>query len=134
MACDSLIGAEVVVPSGADGAKVIKVDLKNHPDLLWALRGAGNGNFGIVTSLTYKVAPLKERRLSAGDLGRPRGPARVFDTWQRTAPYADNRLGTQLEIHKTRDPAVRGSRGRDGGRGQEAAGPDPVDRQARRSR
>jgi FAD/FMN-containing dehydrogenase len=100
MACDNLIGAEIVVPSGTDGAKAIKVDLERHPDLLWALRGAGNGNFGIVTSLTYKVAPLKEvAYLQAtwkglGDLQR------VFDTWQRTAPYATNRLGTQLEVHK----------------------------------
>ncbi|MGW1488152.1 FAD-binding oxidoreductase, partial [Micromonospora parva] len=58
MACDNLIGAEIVVAAGADGAKVLKVDPWNHPDLLWALRGAGNGNFGIVTSLTYQVAPL----------------------------------------------------------------------------
>jgi len=60
MACDSLMAAEVVVPSGANGAKAIKVDQNNNSDLLWALRGAGNGNFGIVTSLTYKVHPLTQ--------------------------------------------------------------------------
>ncbi|MFJ9033515.1 FAD-binding oxidoreductase [Streptomyces sp. NPDC102274] len=100
MACDSLIGAEIVVVEGADCAKVINVDPKNHSDLLWALRGAGNGNFGIVTSLTYKVAPLKSvTYLTAtwdgiGDLQA------VFDAWQHTAPVADDRLGTQLEIHR----------------------------------
>ncbi|MEV7976407.1 FAD-binding oxidoreductase [Streptomyces sp. NPDC086519] len=99
MACDSLIGAEVVIAEGAECAKVIKTDLNHHSDLLWALRGAGNGNFGIVTSLTYKVAPLKSvTYLQAtwdgiGDLRR------VFDAWQRTAPYTDDRLGTQLEVH-----------------------------------
>ncbi|WP_181807288.1 FAD-binding oxidoreductase [Streptomyces shenzhenensis] len=99
MACDSLIGAEVVVAEGAECAKVIKTDLNNNPDLLWALRGAGNGNFGIVTSLTYKVAPLKSVTYvqatwdGIGDLRR------VFDAWQRTAPYTDDRLGTQLEVH-----------------------------------
>ncbi|GAA4980266.1 FAD-binding oxidoreductase [Actinopolymorpha pittospori] len=100
MACDSLIGAEIVVPSGVDGAKVLEVDEKHHSDLLWALRGAGNGNFGIVTSLTYKVAPLKEvAYLTAtwAGLGDLQG---VFDAWQSTAPYVDNRLGTQLEVHK----------------------------------
>ncbi|MFD8964866.1 FAD-binding oxidoreductase [Streptomyces sp. NPDC059568] len=102
MACDSLIGAEVVVPEGAVCAKVIKTDLDHNSDLLWALRGAGNGNFGIVTSLTYKVAPLKSvTYLTAtwdglGDLHR------VFDAWQRTAPVTDNRMGTQLEIHPNR--------------------------------
>jgi len=100
MACDNLIGAEIVVPSGADGAKAIKVDLVHHPDLLWALRGAGNGNFGIVTSLTYRVTPLKEvayLRASWKGLGDLPG---VFDTWQRTAPFSTNRLGSQLEVHK----------------------------------
>ncbi|MEU9466293.1 FAD-binding oxidoreductase [Streptomyces avermitilis] len=100
MACDSLIGAEVVVAAGADCAKVIKADVKNNSDLLWALRGAGNGNFGIVTSLTYKVSPLRSVayvQATWDGLGDLHG---VFDTWQRTAPIADNRLGTQLEIHR----------------------------------
>ncbi|MER7678767.1 FAD-binding oxidoreductase [Streptomyces sp. NPDC096934] len=100
MACDSLIGAEIVVAEGGECAKVIKVDLAHDSDLLWALRGAGNGNFGIVTSLTYRVAPLKSVTYvqatwdGIGDLRR------VFDAWQRTAPYADDRLGTQVEIHR----------------------------------
>ncbi|MFF3448300.1 FAD-binding oxidoreductase [Streptomyces sp. NPDC002667] len=100
MACDSLIGAEVVVAEGNECAKVIKADLSHNADLLWALRGAGNGNFGIVTSLTYKVAPLKSVTYvqatwdGIGDLRR------VFDAWQRTAPNTDDRLGTQLEVHR----------------------------------
>jgi FAD/FMN-containing dehydrogenase len=100
MACDSLISAEIVVAEGADCAKVIRADLKNHSDLLWALRGAGNGNFGIATSLTYKVAPLKSVtyvQATWEGIGDLHG---VFDTWQRTAPVADDRLGTQVEIHR----------------------------------
>lgn len=100
MACDSLIGAEIVVASGADGAKAIEVDLGRHPDLLWALRGAGNGNFGIVTSLTYQTTPLRSvayLQATWDGLGELSG---IFETWQRTAPFADHRLGTQVEIHK----------------------------------
>nr|WP_238433534.1 hypothetical protein [Micromonospora tarensis] len=101
MACDNLIGAEIVVAAGADGAKVLEVDPWNHADLLWALRGAGNGNFGIVTSLTYQVAPLTSVAYlqvswpGLGDLHE------VFDTWQRVAPFTDPRLGTQVEVHPT---------------------------------
>lgn len=100
MACDSLMAAEVVVPSGHDCAQVIHADLKDHSDLLWALRGAGNGNFGIVTQLTYKVRPLKRVayvQATWDGLGDLHG---VFEAWQRTAPFADNRLTSQLEIHK----------------------------------
>ncbi|MFE5142407.1 FAD-binding oxidoreductase [Streptomyces fagopyri] len=100
MACDSLVGAEIVVADGAECAKVIKADLKDHADLLWALRGAGNGNFGIVTSLTYKVAPLKSVTYLQATWDGIRDLPGVFDTWQRTAPVADNRLGTQVEVHR----------------------------------
>ncbi|WP_459545847.1 FAD-binding oxidoreductase [Nocardia sp. X0981] len=102
MACDSLLAVEVVVPSGHDCAEVINADLQHHSDLLWALRGAGNGNFGIVTQLTYRVYPLARLAYvqaawdGFGDLYG------VFDAWQRTVPSADSRLGSELEIHKSR--------------------------------
>jgi hypothetical protein len=98
MACDNLIAAEVVVPSGDDGATAVTADEHSNSDLLWALRGAGNGNFGIVTSFTYRMHPMKEVSLLEAQwngLGDLRG---VFDAWQRQAPTADLRLGTVLDI------------------------------------
>jgi FAD/FMN-containing dehydrogenase len=100
MACDNLMAAEIVVASGDDGAKAIKVDLNNNSDLLFALRGAGNGNFGIVTSLTYKVAPVKSVAYVQATWKGLNDLHGVFDAWQRTAPFGDNRLTSQLEIHK----------------------------------
>ena len=99
MACDSLMGAEIVVASGADCAEVIRADVKSHSDLLWALRGAGNGNFGIVTSLTYKASPLKSVAYVQATWDGLRDLHGVFDAWQRTGPTTDDRLGTQLEVH-----------------------------------
>ncbi len=99
MASDNLVAAEVVVASGSDRAEAIIVDGQNNSDLLWALRGAGNGNFGIVTSLTYRVHPLTQTIYLVAvwpGLGDLRG---VFGAWQRCAPYTDNRLTTQLEIN-----------------------------------
>ncbi|MGW5383170.1 FAD-binding oxidoreductase [Nocardia sp. NPDC003963] len=101
MACDSLIAAEVVVASGHDCAEVINADLEHHSDLLWALRGAGNGNFGIVTRLTYEAHPLAHLacvQATWDGLGDLSG---VFEAWQRTVPDADGRLGSELEIHKS---------------------------------
>ena len=83
------------------GHKAIIVDERHNADLLWALRGAGNGNFGIVTSLTYKVHPLTQTvYVTATWPGLDDLPA-VFDAWQRSAPHVDDRLTSQLEI--TRD-------------------------------
>ncbi len=51
MSCDSIVGAKIVLAN----ASIIEA----QGDLLWALKGAGGGNFGVVTELTFKthVAP-----------------------------------------------------------------------------
>ena len=55
-AAGSLLEAEVVT---ADGQVRIANACRN-PDLFWALKGGGGGNFGIVTRLTLRVHPLPE--------------------------------------------------------------------------
>jgi FAD/FMN-containing dehydrogenase len=100
MASDNLLAAEVVIASNDAGARAIIVDEDNSSDLLWALRGAGNGNFGIVTALTYRVHPLAQTvyvTASWSGLGDLPG---VFEAWQRSAPHTDDRLTSQLEISR----------------------------------
>lgn len=51
--CDTVLALEVVT---AGGEVVIASETEN-PDLFWGLRGGG-GNFGVVTSFTYKLYPV----------------------------------------------------------------------------
>ncbi|HEY0695727.1 MAG TPA: FAD-binding oxidoreductase [Kribbella sp.] len=53
LACDSLLSVELVT---ADGQVVIADESKNT-DLFWALHGGG-GNFGVATSLTFRLHSL----------------------------------------------------------------------------
>ncbi|GAA1619949.1 FAD-binding oxidoreductase [Kribbella sancticallisti] len=53
LACDSLVSVELIT---ADGQLVIADETKNT-ELFWALHGGG-GNFGVATSLTFKLKPL----------------------------------------------------------------------------
>jgi FAD/FMN-containing dehydrogenase len=64
LACDNVIAAEIVT---ADG-RVLTVSPDEHADLYWAIRGGG-GNFGVVTSFTYRLHPVG--RVLAGGLLYP---------------------------------------------------------------
>lgn len=50
--CDNVLEARIIL---ADGRTVVANDHNEYKDLFWALRGAGNGNFGIITEFTVEV-------------------------------------------------------------------------------
>lgn len=53
--CDNLISAQLVTVDG----KQIEASASSNPDLFWAIRGGG-GNFGVITSLRYRLYPLTD--------------------------------------------------------------------------
>jgi FAD/FMN-containing dehydrogenase len=53
LSIDNLISADLVL---ADG-NFVKANAESNPDLFWAIRGGG-GNFGVVTSFTFKLHPI----------------------------------------------------------------------------
>ena len=53
LTCDNLVRAELVTPGGA----IVVASEEDDAELLWGLRGGG-GNFGVVTALELRLAPV----------------------------------------------------------------------------
>ncbi|MGH9107088.1 MAG: FAD-binding oxidoreductase [Acidimicrobiales bacterium] len=51
LTCDVLTGLQMVTASG----EVVQADARTNPELYWACRGGGGGNFGIVTELRFST-------------------------------------------------------------------------------
>ena len=52
---DNLLSLRLITPDG----NIVNVSETENPDLFWACRGGGGGNFGIATQFTFKAHPLK---------------------------------------------------------------------------
>ncbi len=82
--CDALRSATVVLPNG----QAVTASPNSQPDLFWALRGGGGGNFGVTTSLTFATFPTGE--VDAVNLNFPaQSFAQVLLGWQSWLRTAD---------------------------------------------
>jgi FAD/FMN-containing dehydrogenase len=93
LTCDRLVGAQVVLPDGS----VVECDRDHEPDLFWALRGAGGGQFGVVTSLRFDTVPEPvttriEARWSDVALDE------LVAAWQAWAPDAPDEITVNLTL------------------------------------
>jgi FAD/FMN-containing dehydrogenase len=93
LTCDNLSGVTIVT---ADG-RIRQVDAGSDPDLLWACRGGGGGNFGIVTSLSLDTH--RAGRASYFLVSWPWSQAAdALDAWQDFAPDAPAALTSILSL------------------------------------
>ncbi len=93
LTCDRLRAAEIVL---ADGT-IVTCDDTHHPDLFWALRGAGNGRFGVVTSLTLATLPAPTTTVFQLTWPRTRAES-LIGAWQEWAPDAPDELTAGLRV------------------------------------
>jgi len=111
LTCDSLIGAEIVSAAGYVGP----IPRPNHPEdiqLLQALRGAGGGNFCVVTKFLFTRHPWEQwytdLTLKWSDVTLP-GPnlERLVKHWVDVFPnLADDKLTTFLRIGAVESPTA----------------------------
>ncbi|GIM95352.1 FAD-binding oxidoreductase [Paractinoplanes toevensis] len=130
-AADSVVSADVVT---ADGTAVTAT-ARQHPDLFWALRGGG-GNFGIVTSLEFRLYPVA--RVWCGMSLYPlENAAATLAAYRDWAPGEPDAMNTAVLLIRPPSPgrrvlAIRAFHHGDDGRAilaplLDAAGPPLVD-------
>src|SRR5262245_51036498 len=90
---DHMLAAQVVL---ADG-RIVECDDDRDQELFWALRGAGSGNFGVVTSLVFRTRPASSATNLHFAWPYSRAAA-VIDAWQAWAPDAPDDLYTSLLV------------------------------------
>jgi FAD/FMN-containing dehydrogenase len=93
LTCDSLLGVEMV---NAEGDVVVAGE-DAHRELLWASRGGGGGNFGVVTALTFRLHPVGDVAIYKLEWAWDDIRA-VTEAWQAWAPGADERLVSILKL------------------------------------
>lgn len=100
---DNILEATLVDANG----DILRASETENPDLYWAIRGGGGGNFGIITSYTFRVRPAPFEVGIFQVIWPWEQLAEVIDAWQRWAPSVDVRLGTILELFSKTNGLVR---------------------------
>jgi FAD/FMN-containing dehydrogenase len=83
LSVDNILSADLVL---ADGS-FVTADEEENSDLFWAIRGGG-GNFGVVTSLTFRLHPVATAFWGPmlWPLDRAAEVMRAYDGWIKNAP------------------------------------------------
>ncbi|MBY8885076.1 FAD-dependent oxidoreductase [Streptomyces sp. PTM05] len=93
LTCDNLTSATLVT---ADG-RTLRADAHTNTDLFWALRGAGNGQFGVVTQLSYRTHPAPA--CVTGYLTWPWAKAaQAIAAWQEWGPGLPDEIWSSLHL------------------------------------
>lgn len=89
---DHVVAVDIVV---ADG-RLLRVDADHHPDLFWAVRGAG-GNFGVVTAFELIAHEVSEVGYASLTIDAT-DTASLIETWGRLVEAAPRELTSFLSL------------------------------------
>ena len=89
---DSVVEMRVILANGT----TVTANQNQHTDLFWALRGAGGGSFGIVTSFTMRLARVPDLVTSFSYSFPANRYKQVMNAYQTWGPSAVSTVTTEL--------------------------------------
>jgi len=99
---DNMLSATIIL---ADKT-IIKTSKNNYPDLFWAIRGAGSGNFGLITDLSFKTHDIV--KVALFELWIPfHHFEEAVDIWQRWAPIQHNNLTSFIHLNSRKNKEIK---------------------------
>ena len=105
LTCDNLVEAELINAKG----KLLIANESSHSDLFWALRGGGGGNFGVITSFTYRLPP-KITQVTYVDIEYSQideaTAFHFFQTWQEWIHHKENRFTPNSRIFNSKEDGL----------------------------
>ncbi|MGX1545317.1 FAD-binding oxidoreductase [Streptomyces adustus] len=96
LTCDSLTQATLITADGRE----LTANATENKDLFWALRGAGNGNFGVVTELRFRThaAPQAVTAYLTWPWAKA---AAVVKAWQEWGPSQPDEIWSSLHLESS---------------------------------
>lgn len=100
LGCDSLLSLSLIDYNG----ECITASKEENPELFWACRGGGGGNFGVIISMTFKLPP-KTSKVTLIEIKYPQAnhekQALFLLTWQDWLLDADKRITLVSRIYNS---------------------------------
>src|SRR3984885_15372536 len=104
LACDSILSMEVVDASG----KILTVSEQENPDLFWALRGGGNGSFGVVTNFNFRTSSVNMVAKFAITWIKPVAQAvKIVQAWQQWLENLPSSITGTLHLTKAKGGLIQ---------------------------
>jgi FAD/FMN-containing dehydrogenase len=109
LACDSILSMEVVDASG----KILIASEQENPELFWALRGGGNGSFGVVTNFNFRTSSVTMVAKFAITWTKPVTQAvKIVQAWQQWLENLPSSITGTLHLTKAKGGIDPGAYGR----------------------
>ncbi len=105
LGCDSLVEIKMVNFEG----KVLTANRMCNADLFWACCGAGGGNFGVITTMTFRLPP-KVGLVTLIEIDylhvSPQEQVQFLKTWQHWLKIADDRMTLIARIYNSQSDGL----------------------------